>query len=251
MFHSLLESWEAARPHSSKADWLEAKPQIILIPSWGSGAEGPFHGTDIVQRLRLRPEDLQEEDAQLPCKSPWSSGASFCHSLRDILEKCLSESSASLVRNKETTLVNISIKRIYGKDTRQFSESVGSEKKGGLPPAKTTAQEVFGNMWVTPPLCHLCQKWTWGVTAVNLSHSRNRALDAIAAAAAKIHSLASLASCWLWSDVLGEASLLANTSLVPTLQLLGNWPIFGFDLEGMVPTPIYCSIPHSPAPFKG
>lgn len=170
---------------------------------------------------------------------------------RDIREKCLSESSASLVRNKETTLVNISIKGIYRKDTRQFSESVGSEKEGGLPPAKTTAQEVSGNMWMTPPLCHLCQKWTWGVTAVNLSHSRNRALDAIAAAAAKIHSLASLASCSLWFDVLGEASLRANTSLVPTLQLLGSLPIFGFDLEGMVPTPIYCSIPHSPAPLKG
>ena len=84
-----------------------------------------------------------------------------------------------------------------GKDIRQFSESVGSEKKGGLPPAKTAAQEVSGNMRMTSPLCHLCQKWTWGVTAVNLSHSRNRALYATAAAAAKIHSLASLASCSL------------------------------------------------------
>ena len=106
-------------------------------------------------------------------------------------------------------------------------------------------------MWMTPPLCHLCQKWTWGVPAVNLAHSWNRALDATAAAAAKVHSLASLASCSLCFDVLGEASLLANTSLVPTLQLLGSWPIFGFDLEGMVPTPIYCSIPHCPAPLKG
>lgn len=67
MFHSLSESWEAARPQSSKADWLEAKPQITLIPSRGSGAEGPFHGTDIVQHLRLRPEDLQEDDAHSKC----------------------------------------------------------------------------------------------------------------------------------------------------------------------------------------
>lgn len=44
-------------------------------------------------------------------------------------EKCLSEFSESLVRNKETTLVNISIKGIYSKDAREFSETVGSRKR--------------------------------------------------------------------------------------------------------------------------
>lgn len=68
----------------------------------------------------------------LPCKSPWSLGALFCHPLRDILEKCLSESSASLVRNKETTLVNISIKGIYGEGYQTVLRISGFRKKGWI-----------------------------------------------------------------------------------------------------------------------
>ena len=84
---------------------------------------------------------------------------------------------------------------VLSEEQAMFERPVAEKKEGGVRktkkrPAKTAAQEVSGNMWMTPPLCHLCQKWTWGVTAVNLSHSRNRALDAIAAATREAPDLA-------------------------------------------------------------
>lgn len=122
----------------------------------------------------------------------------------------------------------------------------GLRKRAELPPAKTTAQEVFGKMWIQ--LLHLhCQKRTQDIIAVNLCHSQNRTLDAIAAVTARINSAASVTFCSLLIWCLGELILLANISHVPILQLLGSRTIFGLYPEGMVsdllshPSPL----PHS------
>lgn len=69
-------------------------------------------------------------DELLSCKALWSLGASSHHPLREISGEILVNpcKPGFLVRNKETTLVNTSREGIYGKNTREFSESIGSEK---------------------------------------------------------------------------------------------------------------------------
>lgn len=79
MFHFLSGSWEAASPCSSLCHhgldrqkhlyWVPRQTDLrkihraFMCPSGVQGQQILFHGTDIVQHLRLRLGDLEDGDA--------------------------------------------------------------------------------------------------------------------------------------------------------------------------------------------
>lgn len=161
-------------------------------------------------------------------------------------EKYLSELSDSLVRNKETTLVHLSRKGIYRKDTREFSESVGSDKRMNyFPPKPQRRKFLVRRGWhhpcITPvrnghktsllstsatpriglwcPCCRCCQNKFPGIPHVLFT-----------------------------ADLMPRVGL-ASISHVLTLQLPGAVLSLALTWRGMVPASIYCGItdplPHS------